>query len=168
MRITLWNLATREVVYQSAKGDDWYRALAFAPDMSCLAVCQYGCNRIRFYPIEVTITELENDEEAEADDAKHDEEAGEEGEGPPLSTRRAEPGAEGRRALVSVFIAQRHEGLDRLARAREGRPRIAREPSQPHHEHFHPVAGRRRRWSARNEPLQAVYRAAEALFQVPK
>ena len=80
-------------------------------------------------------------------------EAGEEREGPPLSTRRAEPGAEGRRALVSVFIAQRHEGLDRLARAREGRPRIAREPSQPHHEHFHPVAGRRRRWSARNEPL---------------
>ena len=69
-------------------------------------------------------------------------------------------------ALVSVFLTQRHEGLDRLARACEGRPRVAREASQPHHDHFHPVAGRWRRRRADDEPLQAVDGAAQSLLQV--
>ena len=71
-RISIWCLSRRELVCTLPKCDDWFKSVAFAPDMSCFAACQFGSKDVTFHPIEVT--EIRNIELEEDVDSEYDEE----------------------------------------------------------------------------------------------
>jgi WD40 repeat protein len=53
MKISIWDLQTRRMIFQLPKAQDWYRGVAFHPCMNAFATCAYSDSSVSIFPIEI-------------------------------------------------------------------------------------------------------------------
>lgn len=53
MKISIWDLQTRRMIFQLPKATDWYCDVAFHPGMNAFATCAFSDPSVTIYPIEI-------------------------------------------------------------------------------------------------------------------